>query len=391
MTVSYKENIINIIMRFGLLIFLLIVFYSNSYVIAVNKYSILDGFGNPQNFNSTDAWSNTLNGLSCSCIPDSKDQIHIEQNMILNINFTIGSNTGSIDISAGKSLSTTTYSLYVPANTSLYVYGTLEVYNLDFANGSYVYVGPAGRIIVHNNLTNNNNSDDVLIDGTVDVTGTFFNGNGGGITGTGEITAGTYTGTGTTFGYENNDIPSGATVSSGSLPVEFLSFAGSTDKSDVELLWQTLTEINNKEFVVERSENGYLFKKIGTVAGSGTSNSPHSYSFKDKPEYSGVFYYRLKQCDFDGEFGYSPVIAVQYNYKGEYNVYPNPVEAGTEINIQGYEDEIFIVEIYDSNLNLISEHVSDGKLMLDRNIPPGNYIIIVRGDNNTHTSKIIIY
>jgi hypothetical protein len=374
---------------------LLLTILSNTYTFAANKFSISDGFGNPQNFSSTSAWSNTLNGMSCSCNPISKDQLKISQSMILDMTFAIGANTGSIDIYAGKFLAinypTTQYNLSVPANTFIYIYGTLEVYDLTFSNGSIVYVGPNGHIIVHHNLTNNNNSDDVVIDGAINVTGTFFNGNGGGITGDGNITAGDFTGNGYTFGFVNTTIPDGNTVSTGSLPVEFISFTGIAEKNETVLTWQTLTEINNKVFEVERSENGYLFRKIGEASGSGTTNTPKLFSFNDKPDYSGIFYYRLKQVDYDGNFDYSPVIAIQYNHKGEFSIYPNPVEAGSEISIQGYEDEIFIVEIYDSNLKLVSENVSDGKLTIDRNMLTGNYIIIIRGDNNTHTSKIVIY
>jgi hypothetical protein len=374
------------------LYFLLLVFLVVFNTRAADRYSILDGGGNPGTWTSGTYWSAFSGGASCSCTPAMTDRIFIYQTIELNQTISLQANTGRLEIAASKSLYTTTKDLSVPSNTTLVVYGTLEVYNLIFYNGCNVYVAPGAVIIVHNDFTNRNNSDQVVINGAVTVEGTFDNGNGGVVTGTGSITANDYDGAGTTFGHTpTSSIPDGITVTSNPLPVEFMTFNGTNSKTGVVLTWQTLTELNNKEFQVERSINGYLFKTIGMVKGAGTVNTPSFYTFTDKPDVSEIYYYRLRQVDFDGKYAYSPTVAVQYILKGEIKVYPNPVEAGSEINIMGYEDEIFIVEIYNSNLQMVSEHISDGKLILDRNLAPGTYYIITKGDNNSSTSKIVIY
>ena len=69
------------------------------------------------------------------------------------------------------------------------------------------------------------------------------------------------------------------------------------------LKWTTATELNNYGFDVNENEfcrNNW--KKIGFVEGNGTSNSYHSYKFKDNNLPPGNYSYRLKQIDNDGTF-----------------------------------------------------------------------------------------
>ena len=72
--------------------------------------------------------------------------------------------------------------------------------------------------------------------------------------------------------------------SSSALPVELTSFTANLIGSNVELSWQTATELNNYGFEIERqkselnSENS-AWEKIGFVNGNGNSNSPNVYSY----------------------------------------------------------------------------------------------------------------
>lgn len=102
------------------------------------------------------------------------------------------------------------------------------------------------------------------------------------------------------------------------LPVELLSFDAKPDGSRVELSWKTAAEINNDYFTIERSPDGKNFSPAGKVQGAGNSNVVLQYNYTDKPEtFSSraetIFHYRLKQTDYDGKYGYSPVVAVLMN------------------------------------------------------------------------------
>jgi hypothetical protein len=89
----------------------------------------------------------------------------------------------------------------------------------------------------------------------------------------------------------------------------------------VRLEWATASEINNKGFEVEMSQDGLAYEKIAFVEGKGNSTTIQPYSHTTIQPYDS--YYRLKQVDFDGKFSYSPIVFVE-GLAGEVKVYPNP-------------------------------------------------------------------
>ena len=112
------------------------------------------------------------------------------------------------------------------------------------------------------------------------------------------------------------------------LPVELNSFNAKAKGGDVELVWQTKTEVNNYGFELERKSSAKSWEKVSFIKGNGNSNSPKEYSFVDKNLTDGSLYtYRLKQLDNDGKFSYSDEVEVEVvpsNYELFQN-YPNPL------------------------------------------------------------------
>lgn len=127
------------------------------------------------------------------------------------------------------------------------------------------------------------------------------------------------------------------------MPVELVSFTATAKQNNIELAWKTATEVNNFGFEVEKKsikdELGVMkWEKIGFIEGSGTTNSPKSYSFVDKNLFPGNYFYRLKQIDRDGKFEYSNTVEVIINntptkYVLEQN-HPNPFNPVTVISYQ---------------------------------------------------------
>lgn len=110
------------------------------------------------------------------------------------------------------------------------------------------------------------------------------------------------------------------------IPVELMSFKGSLINDKANLQWITATEINAKEFIVEKSTNAKEFAPIGAVAAKG-GNAKTTYDFGDSKLNEDINYYRLKMMDNDGSFKYSNVVAIKLgskNTKG-LSVFPNPV------------------------------------------------------------------
>ena len=115
----------------------------------------------------------------------------------------------------------------------------------------------------------------------------------------------------------------------GVIPVEFISFWGENRGDFNYLEWATASEIGNSHFEVERRLNDGSFDQVGRVEGNGTTSEKQTYNFEDWViAESGIYYYRLKQFDFNNNFRYSGIVAIKVIREGdlgEVMVYPNPV------------------------------------------------------------------
>ncbi len=94
------------------------------------------------------------------------------------------------------------------------------------------------------------------------------------------------------------------------LPIELVSFTAFHVNNAIELQWITASESDNDYFTLERSEDGVSFEIISHEQGAGTTDEMQHYSYTDYAEVAGVYYYRLKQTDYDGTTTYSEVISV---------------------------------------------------------------------------------
>ncbi len=110
-----------------------------------------------------------------------------------------------------------------------------------------------------------------------------------------------------------------------SFPVELLTFTGQKNRSVIDLVWQTASEINSDYFEVQRSTDGSRFTAIGKVNAVGNSTAIETYSLVDEQPNVGTNFYRLKIVDTDGTFEYSDIIQIGFNENGIVKVYPNPV------------------------------------------------------------------
>jgi subtilisin-like proprotein convertase family protein len=107
-------------------------------------------------------------------------------------------------------------------------------------------------------------------------------------------------------------------------PVNLLSFTGKIVSSQSQLQWQTVTESNTANFIIEHSIDGFTFNAIGTIAAAGNSNSLKNYGFTHHTPKIGNNYYRLKTIDRDGKFSYSQVVLLNMANRQDIIVYPNP-------------------------------------------------------------------
>jgi hypothetical protein len=84
---------------------------------------------------------------------------------------------------------------------------------------------------------------------------------------------------------------------------------------NVRLYWSTLFENNHSHFEIERSANGLLFEKVGSINGSGNRWITTEYSFTDdRPLYTAT-QYRLKIVSLTGNYFYSEIVTVRVREK----------------------------------------------------------------------------
>ncbi|MBI5663194.1 MAG: choice-of-anchor D domain-containing protein [Ignavibacterium album] len=178
------------------------------------------------------------------------------------------------------------------------------------------------------------------------------------------------------------------------VPVEMSTFYASVNGNDVNLVWTTATETNNRGFEIQRSviltgAKNLSWEVVGFVKGSGTTTEPNSYSFVDKNLNSGKYLYRLKQVDYDGSFKYSTelevIIGIPDKFVLEQN-YPNPFNPTTKISftIPNRVRNLVILKIFDVLGNEIVTLVNEEK-------EAGRYEIEFNADKYGLSSGIYLY
>lgn len=180
------------------------------------------------------------------------------------------------------------------------------------------------------------------------------------------------------------------------LPVELLSFDAHVINDNVFIEWNTVSEINNDYFTVERSTNAQDFEIVEVISGAGNSNELISYSLTDFNPYSGISYYRLKQTDFDGGYSYSNIVAVEIISNNELTL--TAWQNGSNLflslisDIQGQSN----TEIFDCSGKLLlnkSEFIENNETIIDIDISgfmPGMYIIRLTLGTSQKSAKVLI-
>jgi hypothetical protein len=159
------------------------------------------------------------------------------------------------------------------------------------------------------------------------------------------------------------------------LPVELLEFNAEPANFAISLNWVTASEINSDKFEIERSENAINFTKIGELKGSGNSKIKLNYNYYDnnvKPNV--VYYYRIKQVDYDGVFSYSPIRSAMLNDGGSiFDIYPNPAENNIFISTSF---DFYRIEIINEQGIVVFSSENDKEINIEQ-LPPNLYIVKV--------------
>jgi len=141
------------------------------------------------------------------------------------------------------------------------------------------------------------------------------------------------------------------------LPVELSSFTADCQNRNTYLEWTTETESNSAHFGVEVSRDGIIFEEVIKIPAAGNSTSPQNYDFTDPTLRVGEHYYRLKQVDIDGNYEYSPILAITCvdTAPASIEIFPNPVKDVAKVYLNLATDVDIRASIFDIQGQLISE------------------------------------
>ncbi|MEL7247967.1 MAG: T9SS type A sorting domain-containing protein [Bacteroidota bacterium] len=175
-----------------------------------------------------------------------------------------------------------------------------------------------------------------------------------------------------------------------SFPVEFADIQIGKKASGHQLQFSTASETNNSHFEIERSTDSRQWRKLGSIAGAGTTQAKQDYTFFDAQPALGLNYYRIKQVDFDGTFSYSNIVSANWADKPIITLYPNPAHEQVQINGLGSMEEEVIVEVLDLRGKVMLRQVWNQANIDLQNVPAGLYVLQLSTASGLLTQERII-
>jgi hypothetical protein len=191
------------------------------------------------------------------------------------------------------------------------------------------------------------------------------------------------------------------------IPVELNSFTSYVVDGKVHLNWQTSSELNNRGFEIQRkqvfSSQSTVINKdwvtIEFVSGKGTTTETSDYNFIDEPLESGLYTYRLKQIDYNGDFKYSDEVDDNFIFATDFRLsqnYPNPFNPATTIEYQLPKSSFVTIKVYDALgkevLTLVNEEKPAGVHEVNfepKDLTSGLYLYKISTNGFEHTRKML--
>ncbi len=182
------------------------------------------------------------------------------------------------------------------------------------------------------------------------------------------------------------------------LPIELSMFEADyiKEKKSVDLRWETVSEISNDYFTIEKTIDGYTYEVIGIVDGNGNSQMVNTYDLKDERPTKGTSYYRLAQTDFDGTTTYSKIVPVFIEASfGDLSVVPNPVTSNSKLSYTSdYASEatVKILDLAGKLIETITVESEKGSNFIELNtstLNDGIYFVTIGNSIEVETIKFV--
>jgi len=175
------------------------------------------------------------------------------------------------------------------------------------------------------------------------------------------------------------------------LPVTLLDFNIYKQDNASLLRWTTASEYNNRGFEIEHSTDAKSWHTLAfqpSHGEHGSSAQVSNYTYIHRTPEPGVNYYRLKQVDYNGSSGYSPVLVLSFGSGQNISIFPNP--AGNSFYIAGLQGSE-TVGIFDISGNRVKQHSGNASGAISLNgLPVGVYQVhVISTEGKTAIYKLV--
>ena len=192
----------------------------------------------------------------------------------------------------------------------------------------------------------------------------------------------------------NDGTPSGIII-----PIQWLSFtAEKRANSQVQLQWSLQNETTALQYEVEmlQPNSGGVYQRITTIPA--INQQPVStYIFTDSSsQKKGVYQYRIKRTDRNGQISYSEVRTLLFGDKVlNVLVYPNPATTTVQVMLEGITNSPVQLTLYDAAGKLLQQQrtIATGsaqKLQVNiATLPAGIYQLKIQSGNDEEVVKLV--
>jgi ELWxxDGT repeat protein len=181
------------------------------------------------------------------------------------------------------------------------------------------------------------------------------------------------------------------------LPIKLENFSAAIQGVDGHLTWQTSLEANSLEFVIERSEDGSRFTRIGTVAAAGHSTSKRWYTYIDAviaKSGNAIVYYRLQLKDADGKSTYSKVVSLNLKAGSAFDIklLGNPVQQDIRLALHSTTTAVnlFVKDASGRTIQTLQGKSEGGTITIPAaRLTPGSYFLVAEAAGNRQVIKFL--
>jgi hypothetical protein len=183
------------------------------------------------------------------------------------------------------------------------------------------------------------------------------------------------------------------------VPIQWLSFtAQKSNGNQVLLQWSLQNESNALQYEVEvlQPNSGGLYQRLAVI--QAINQQPLSnYTFVDSSlQKQGVYQYRIKRIDRNGQISYSEVRTLLFGDKNlNVIVYPNPTTTLVQVMLEGIVNTLIQLSLYDAAGKLLQQQRTTAtgtaqKLQLNMAmLPTGIYQLKVQSGNDEEVVKVV--